>query len=187
MAVATTVGLLASYAAYNAVESGHISPRSEGNYRYDWESSSSPSTKTYSRNTQAINTACFGLLGLVLSESVAPTVEDVQDSSREYEAREKGYRVYAPERKLPLDENGVEIPDSNNSHTQLGTRGSKKGAYPQAREFGRNGTKIRDINFTDHGKRDVHTNPHQHRWGKNKTRGSLGRGGPEPLPGWKYL
>ena len=46
--------------------------------------------------------------------------------------------VYAPDRPLPLTEDGVPIPDSDASHTQLGTKESKRRPgekYSQAREF----------------------------------------------------
>jgi hypothetical protein len=98
----------------------------------------------------------------------------------------KETEVYAPDRPLPQTEDGVPIPDSDRPHTQLGTETSKRNyKYPQAREFGENGKPIRDIDFTDHRRKD-HTNPHQHRHIPNKTGGTPQRDDAEPVPGWKY-
>lgn len=43
-----------------------------------------------------------------------------------------------------------------------------------------------DIDFTDHGYPEVHTNSHQHRWKENSTGGSRSRNDAEPVEGWKY-
>jgi RHS repeat-associated protein len=71
---------------------------------------------------------------------------------------------YRPPRPLPRAPNGRPIPESPFPHTQLGERTPKGGypSYPQAREFGPNGKPVRDIDFTDHGQPQYHTNPHQH-------------------------
>lgn len=69
-------------------------------------------------------------------------------------------------------------------HTQLGTKAGSKGKYRQAREFDADGRAVRDIDFTDHGRPDVHTNPHQHRFEPNPTGGTMRRGDPEPLDGY---
>lgn len=72
---------------------------------------------------------------------------------------------YAPNRELPRDANGKPVPESQNPHTQLGTRNSKARpgeTYTQGREFGNGGKHVKDVDFTDHG-RGTHTNPHQHK------------------------
>jgi RHS repeat-associated protein len=72
---------------------------------------------------------------------------------------------YAPDRQLPRDPaSGRPIPESENPHTQLGQRTSRHRGetYTQGREFGTGGRHIRDVDFTNHGRRD-HPNPHQHR------------------------
>jgi len=85
---------------------------------------------------------------------------------------------------LPLTEDGVHIPDADAPHTQLGTREGSN--YPQAREFDKDGKPVRDIDFTDHGRPDKHTNPHQHRWKENSTGETPMRDNSEPVPEWKY-
>jgi len=86
-----------------------------------------------------------------------------------------------PSRPLPRDPKTKEpVPDVKAPHTQLGTKEGRKGPYPQAREFDAQGKPVRDIDFTDHGRRD-HTNPHQHRYGPGQTGGTRTRGKPEPL------
>ena len=95
--------------------------------------------------------------------------------------------TYAPDRPLPHDEDGRHIPDTDAPHTQLGTGDGRKGNYPQAREFDKNGKPIRDIDFTDHGRPHNHTNPHQHEWKDNPTGGSkIRETEAQPLPGWIY-
>jgi len=71
--------------------------------------------------------------------------------------------TYATPEELPRDpRTGNPIPESSDPHTQIGTRQGSDGIpYPQAREFGENGKPVRDIDFTNHGRRD-HVNPHQH-------------------------
>ncbi len=100
----------------------------------------------------------------------------------ENEEEDKNNQGYAPDRPLPLDGNGVHIPDTDAPHTQLGTRNGRR-RYRQAREFDKDGKPVRDIDFTDHNYPHLHPNPHQHRWEENQTGGSLQRGDPEPLPG----
>jgi hypothetical protein len=87
-----------------------------------------------------------------------------------------------PDRALPRDQNGIDIPDSPSPHTQLGWRQGRGGAYPQAREFGNDGEVVRTIDFTDHNRPDLHTNPHQHRAVPNPSGGTSQRHDPEPLP-----
>lgn len=88
-----------------------------------------------------------------------------------------------PDRPLPRDprtddpKSELDVPN-----TQLGTKGGSKGKYRQAREFDADGNEIRRIDFTDHGRPQNHTNPHQHRPQKNTTGGTPKGGPPEPLP-----
>ena len=92
----------------------------------------------------------------------------------------------APDRKandrLRRDPNGRAIPDQEaqgEAHTQLGTRDSKSQPgkrYKQAREFDNNGKPIRDVDFTDHGRPNQHTDPHEHPY--HPTTGQRGKAQP---------
>lgn len=104
-----------------------------------------------------------------------------------FEVINKNIDVYVPDRPLPVTGDGIPLPESDAPHTELGTRNGRKGKYPQAREFDKDGKPVRDIDFTDHGKPHRHPNPHQHRREDNPTGGSRSREDAEPLPGWKYL
>lgn len=97
--------------------------------------------------------------------------------------------VYAPDRPLPKDEDGIAIPDTDASHTQLGTKGSKRRPgeqYPQAREFDTKGNPIKTIDFTDHGEPLIHPNPHEHPCIPNPTGGTPKRGEPRKVDNWRY-
>ncbi len=101
----------------------------------------------------------------------------------------KNAKVYAPDRPLPMTEDGVPIPDTDDSHTQLGTKDSKRRPgekYPQAREFDKNGKPVKTIDFTDHGEPHIHPNPHEHLYEPNPTGGTPQRGDPKPLENWNY-
>jgi RHS repeat-associated protein len=101
----------------------------------------------------------------------------------------KNTDVYAPDRPLPLTEDGIPIPETDAPHTQLGTRGSKRRPgekYPQAREFDKNGKPVKTIDFTDHGEPDIHPNPHEHPSDPNPTGGTPQRGDPRRLENWEY-
>ena len=115
---------------------------------------------------------------------------DILPGRRHSHSVQKNAEIYTPDRPLPTDENGVFIPDSDSPHTQLGKKDGKKGKYPKAREFGKDGKPVRDIDFTDHGKGknhpDPHDCPHQHRWEENSTGGSLKKGDHERVPEWRY-
>lgn len=58
----------------------------------------------------------------------------------------------------------------------------EKAKYPQSREFDEQDRPVRDIDHTDHGRPDLHTNPHQHRYLPDPTGGTPQRGPSEPLP-----
>jgi len=99
----------------------------------------------------------------------------------------KNTDVYVPDRPLPNTPDGEHVPDTDASHTQLGTRDGSKGKYPQAREFDQYGNPVRDIDFTDHARPQNHTNPHQHKHLPNPTGGTPERSKtPEPVTGWNY-
>lgn len=127
-----------------------------------------------------------------LSACVTPIIYGVITGTVAYgsykiaQALNKNTEVYVPDRPLPLNEHGVIIPDTDAPHSQLGTGTGRKGKYPQAREFDKNGKPVRDIDFTDHDRPHDHTNPHQHRREENATGGTRTREDGEPLPGWKY-
>ncbi len=85
--------------------------------------------------------------------------------------------------ELPRKPHGEPEPDPDSGpHTQLGTHKGRQETYRQAREFDAEGRPVRDIDFTDHGRPDLHTNPHQHLYQPNPTGGSPQRGPPSPLP-----
>ncbi|MGO4220776.1 Ig-like domain-containing protein [Lysobacter sp. TAF61] len=88
-----------------------------------------------------------------------------------------------PDRPLPRKPNGEPAPEEGASgpHTQLGSKEGRNGKYPQAREFDSDGKPVRDIDFTDHGGREGHGNPHQHPYKENKSGGTKQRGKAEPL------
>jgi len=91
--------------------------------------------------------------------------------------------TYAPNRPLPRDEHGNPLPepDAVGAHTQLGVRSGRNGPYTQAREFGADNKPVKDVDFTDHGRPDIHENPHQHTYEPNPTGGTAQRGPTEPL------
>jgi RHS repeat-associated protein len=86
---------------------------------------------------------------------------------------------YRPNSPLPRTQHGRNVPSSQHPHTQLGTKTSTKTGenYTQAREWGENGTHVRDVHFTNHGRPD-HSVPHQHRIDPNTGK----RGSQEPFP-----
>ena len=81
---------------------------------------------------------------------------------------------YTPKAELPRNENGIPKPDpeASGAHTQLGTKEGRKGEYKQAREFDSKGNPVKDIDFTDHGRPQNHSNPHQHEYKPNPTGGT---------------
>ncbi len=93
--------------------------------------------------------------------------------------------VYAPDRELPQTKFGVKIPDSDTPHTQLGKQQGSKGVYVKAREFGYDGSWVRDGDFTDHGRRD-HPCPHQHSAKENPTGGTQQRDDPSYFEYWEW-
>ena len=86
---------------------------------------------------------------------------------------------------MPSDQHGNPVPSSEYPHTQLGTRKGRKGEYTQGREWDYNEDgKLepkRLIEFTDHGRPNEHTNPHQHKYLPNKTGGTPKHGKQEPV------
>ena len=88
--------------------------------------------------------------------------------------------MYRVNTALPRNEHGVPIPISQFPHTQIGEHTGRRNSYRQTREWGANGELIRDIDWTDHGRPQNHTNPHQHTWEDNTTGGSKRRGEAQP-------
>jgi RHS repeat-associated protein len=122
---------------------------------------------------EAINGAAQSLFGMVPNALIQA---------------KKNTNVYVPDRPLPNTPDGVHIPDVDAPHTQLGTKGGRKGEYPQAREFDEHGNPVRDIDFTDHGRPQNHPNPHQHEHKPNPTGGTPIRDPKgQPVTGWNYL
>lgn len=88
------------------------------------------------------------------------------------------------QRELPRDprtNEPVADPAATGPHTQLGSKEGSKGTYNQAREFDQNGKPVKDIDFTDHGRPQQHTNPHQHPYVQNPSGGTLKRDNAQPL------
>ncbi len=71
-------------------------------------------------------------------------------------------------------------------HMPLGWHQGSKEKYPKAREFGKDGEPIRDIEFTDHCRPEDHPLPHQHQRKENSSGGTKERGDPEEVPEWNY-
>lgn len=60
------------------------------------------------------------------------------------------------------------------------------GKYVKAREFGYNGQRVKDIEFTDHGRPHDHTCPHQHKANDNASGGTKMRDSAQPVEHWNY-
>ncbi len=88
-----------------------------------------------------------------------------------------------PDRELPRDPNGnpVRDPEAEGAHTQLGQKEGRRGKYDQGREWDANGRPVKDIDFTDHGRPQNHTNPHEHPYLPNPTGGTPQHGPARPL------
>lgn len=86
-----------------------------------------------------------------------------------------GFPPRAPLPRDPRTREPIADPNAAGPHTQVGTKGGRSGPYTQAREFGADGKPVRDIDFTDHGRKGNHPNPHQHRYDKNPTGGTMKR------------
>lgn len=121
-----------------------------------------------------------------LSKEVKEKLKTLTSSTQKNQTKPGSY---IHNRTLPTDKNGVPMPDSNYPHTQLGRSRPKYGSEPQAREwdYGSNGNlqPKRDIDFTDHGYPDKHSNPHQHKLTPNNPmlapKGGYQRGSGEAL------
>jgi len=124
------------------------------------------------------------VIGTDLNKGPAGTIEVELPEGQILKSEKNGVEGYAPDRELPRKENGE--PDATadgaeGAHTQLGTKNGREGKYKQAREFDAEGNPKKDIDFTDHGRPDTHSNPHQHEWIPNETGGTPKRGKQEPL------
>jgi hypothetical protein len=93
------------------------------------------------------------------------------------------FAIYAPDRPLPTNQHGQPIPEpgATGAHTSLGVRTSRlRGErYVQAHEWDNQMQRVKDIDFTDHGRPWDHANPHEHPM--TRTRGGLARGSERPL------
>ncbi len=120
------------------------------------------------------------LAGTLVAGHGAYMLEMAQDNQK----NKNGYRHEEAQKELPRKKNGEPQPDpdaAGNPHTQLGKKEGSKGDYNQAREFDSNGKPVKDIDFTDHGRPQNHTNPHQHKYQPSETGGTLQKGKQEPL------
>jgi RHS repeat-associated protein len=82
--------------------------------------------------------------------------------------------TYRPDRTLPTDpKTGVPIGEKKadgtpaGAHSQIGKKTSANpgtGDYTKGREFDSSGRRVKDVDFTDHGRPKDHQNPHQHRY-----------------------
>ena len=86
---------------------------------------------------------------------------------------------------LPRGPNGEAVPSSPYPHTQIGWNDGRNGSYIQTRQWGYDGLPVCDIDWTDHGRPNVHSDPHIHDWLPNPTGGSWirVRGGRPPRRG----
>jgi hypothetical protein len=80
-----------------------------------------------------------------------------------------------PDRPLPKDEYGNPVPESEYPHTQNGTRNGRNGKYGQSRTFDEDGQPTNDRDWTDHGRHDEHTDPHDHPRSENPSGGTRRR------------
>jgi RHS repeat-associated protein len=94
-------------------------------------------------------------------------------------------------RYAPTDEKGNKTPlakdqtgkpakdkEATGPHTTLGTKEGRKDTYTQGAEFDGDGNLVKRIDYTDHGRPQNHTNPHQHSWFGDQG----GWGSAQPLP-----
>jgi RHS repeat-associated protein len=84
-------------------------------------------------------------------------------------------------RRGPHGEPAPDPEAKGSPHTQLGVREGRNETHPQAREFDENGKPVKDIDFTDHGRPEQHSNPHEHPYIPNPTGGTPQRGPAQPL------
>ncbi len=83
---------------------------------------------------------------------------------------------------LPTTPGGEPAPSSPYPHTQIGTgTGRTVGEYPQTRRFGAGGRPVHRVDWTDHGRPALHTDPHVHDSIPNST-GGTPRNGPARPP-----
>jgi RHS repeat-associated protein len=86
--------------------------------------------------------------------------------------------------ELPNGPSGEPVPSSMSPHTQIGTKEGSKGPYIQTRTWGENGQQGRRTDWTDHGRPDTHSNPHDHPVIPNPSGGTPQVGPPEPHRTW---
>jgi len=81
---------------------------------------------------------------------------------------------------LPRGPNGELLPSSMAPHTQIGWKEGRRGGYVQTREFSWNGEPVKQVDWTNHGRPQEHTNPHIHDYVPNPTGGTPQHGPPRP-------
>lgn len=128
-------------------------------------------------------TVAQGAVGVAIAAEGISTTKNGIKGLLNSDSKKDQSSGYQPKESLPRKDNGEPAPDpeATGPHTQVGTRQGRDGEYRQAREFDGDGKPVKDIDFTDHGRPETHTNPHQHRWQPNETGGTPRRGTQEPL------
>jgi hypothetical protein len=81
---------------------------------------------------------------------------------------------------LPRGPNGELAPSSMDPHTQIGWEKGRRGGYVQTRQFGSNGEPVKQVDWTDHGRPQQHTDPHVHDYVPNPTGGTPQHGAARP-------
>ena len=156
---------------------------------FKWAAATAPVFTPLAAGTTGAMTTAAGTVGGAVGadEVVAATGEaDATLARPQYVPtvkvnEEDGTRLPLP---LPRTEDGQLAPSSTDPHTQIGWRDGRKDSYIQTREFGPNGQPIKQVDWTDHGRPQLHTDPHVHDYIPNPTGGSpqVGPARP-PLPG----
>lgn len=162
------LGLVAAFGPAASASSPAPSMADDGQVAYAYDSPTAATTSPANSRTDAQRGEHGSAGGSRSSTSRSGTFLAAKGGGRLPWA---GHRPYAPNRELPRHPGGRPKPESDYPHTQLGTR---KGRYPQSRDFDGNGRPVRDIDWTDHGKPDWHTDPHQHVYGPDGSRGGPG-------------
>lgn len=81
---------------------------------------------------------------------------------------------------LPRTRTGELVHSSLDPHTQIGWNEGRRGGYIQTREFGEGGVPVKQVDWTDHGRPALHTDPHVHDYIPNPTGGSPQHGAARP-------
>jgi len=134
---------------------------------------------SFAKGAQFYQAAVYG--GLSLAPGLVRSVPTRAEGGR------ATYHPIGPDGKplpLPRGTNGELAPSSLDPHTQIGWRAGRNGGYVQTREFGPNGQPVKQVDWTDHGRPQMHTDPHVHDYVPNPTGGTPQHGAARPpLPG----